>query len=252
MKKTYINSGFSYKNGYDDSLMRGVDEARPWNLTQQILQIASTDKQLLDIGCGSGMKLVELSNHFQWITGLDYNPEMLQLAIQRFKQHDIKNCSFIEGTATSLPFKGETFDVVSSMMAPHCINEMFRVLQPMGNLIIEIPGEMDKRTLKDFFVSGNTPRGQLSDRPEGSIHALYEEELAPLFENIIINDGYWNTYYSEEGLLALLLNTPTVADFNIEHDQDGFERALVTLPRIEGKIILTQHRLLIKARKPRK
>jgi ubiquinone/menaquinone biosynthesis C-methylase UbiE len=236
MPKTYINSGFSYKNGYDDSLVRGIDETRPWNLTQKILEIASTDKQLLDIGCGSGMKLIDIANSFMWIMGLDYNPEMLQLARQRFKEHELQNCSFIEGTATSLPFKNETFDVVTSMMAPHCIDEMFRVLKPGGNLIIEIPGEMDKRALKDYFVDGNTPRGQLSERPKGSIRLLYEEELAPLFENIAIRDGYWNTHYSEEGILALLLNTPTVANFNLESDQDALDRALAVLPRVEGKL----------------
>jgi len=186
MPKTYINSGFSYKTGYDDSLIRGIDEARPWDLTQQILEIASSHKQLLDIGCGSGMKLTDISTHFLWITGLDYNPEMLQIASQRFKDHNLNNYTLIEGTATSLPFKNETFEVITSMMAPHCIHEMFRVLKPGGNLIIEIPGELDKQTLKDFFVTDNMPRGQLSDRPKGSIRQLYEEELAPFFGILII------------------------------------------------------------------
>lgn len=250
MPLTYKTFKFSYNAAYDNTAIRGIDESRPWDLIQEVLNIGSSAKTLLDIGCGSGLKLIDIAQHFSWVTGLDHNPEMLKLAENRLNEHGIDNFTFVVGTADNLPFPNDNFDVVTVMLAPHHLDEIFRVLKPGGQLIIETLGEMDKRQLKDFFENGQQLRGQLSDRPEGSSKELYELDLSPRFSEISIKEGFWNTHYTKEGLLALLMSTPTVAHFDPTADKEAFERALRSLPKSQDKFIIKQHRLLIQAKKP--
>jgi ubiquinone/menaquinone biosynthesis C-methylase UbiE len=250
MTKTYVTFEFSYNKGYDDPSLRGIDEPRPWNLSQEIIDTSSPNKTLLDIGCGSGLKLIDIAKHFFQITGLDPNIEMLQLAEKRFIENNITNFSFVVGSAKTLPFPDNSFDIATVMMAPHDAKEILRVLKPGGHVIIETLGEMDKRQLKDFFENDTKLRGQLSERPQGSSKILYQTDFSSLFDNLSITEGFWKTYYSKEGLLALLQSTPTVSKFNLESDNKAFEKAVFELPKKDDLIILTQHRLLIKGTKP--
>jgi SAM-dependent methyltransferase len=251
MPKTYYTSKFNYKNGYDNPSIRGQEDARPWDLFELIQNVASLDNKLLDIGCGSALKLIDIARLYFSITGLDCNNEMLDLARKRFSSNNIHNYSLVYGTAKNLPFDKDTFDVITSMMAPHDIHEIFRVLKPGGWTIIETIGEMDKKALKDFFIDGTTARGQLSDRPEGSTKLMYKNELESLFEKITITDGFWETRYTIEGILSLLLNTPTVLNFDLARDMTAYEKAIRLLPKKNEMIVLTQHRVLILAQKPR-
>lgn len=250
MKSTYYTSKFTYAKEYDCQSIRGIDVSRPWNLIDEVIKISSPAKTLLDIGCGTGLKLIHLAPHVKRIIGLEPNLEMLKAAYARFASHSIANYELISGEAQNLPFGDSSIDIVTSMMAPHDINEVYRVLVPGGTLVIETVGEMDKRNLKNFFKSNGEPRGQLSGREEGETISIYTKELSFSFEQVKIRNGFWETLYSKEGLLALLLQTPTVSDFSLESDSQALQTALASLPMRDGMYVLTQHRLLITAKKP--
>src|SRR5262245_25895298 len=103
-------------------------------------------ERVLDLGCGAGTdtlvaaQMVGAGGH---VTGIDMTSEMLAKARASSGELGAKNVAFVEGEAESLPFAGETFDVVISNGVIDLIPdkdavfaELFRVLRPGGRLQI--------------------------------------------------------------------------------------------------------------------
>ncbi len=69
-----------------------------------------TDKQILDICCGTGdfTGIISKSVSGAKVTGLDFSYNMIEKAIQKFPSN-----TFIVGDCTDIPFKNEEFDYVT-------------------------------------------------------------------------------------------------------------------------------------------
>ena len=100
-------------------------------------------KKILDVGCGTG-KLVKYfnDNGFEAL-GCDKSPEAIKIAKTVNDSSSIK-----KATATSLPFKNHTFDLVTAISviehltengAENFIAEAKRVLRPNGFLFMVTP-----------------------------------------------------------------------------------------------------------------
>ncbi len=94
------------------------------------------DKMVLDIGPGRGQETLHFANHGAKVTALDYASQGVKLVKERIKQFDL-NASLVQGDATALPFKSNSFDLVFSYGVLHhipemqkSIDEVFRVLKP--------------------------------------------------------------------------------------------------------------------------
>jgi hypothetical protein len=138
------------------------------------------------------------------------------------------------------------------MVAPHDAHELCRVLKPGGWAILEKIGEKDKRNIKLQFerdASGN--RGQFSDDADGQRAARFAQELSSCFDTVEVREGLWRTYYSLDGLVMMLEQTPTVRGFDRHADTDALRRVVDTCGTNRG-IETTQHRILITARKKQK
>lgn len=111
------------------------------------LNINANDKKVLDVGCGPGNMLAALSSYNpKLLIGVDTDKIFLLNA--REKTKNILNPttihpSFLQGTLPTLPFKDETFDLVTCFLVmPHvsddriAINELTRVLKSGGTLAI--------------------------------------------------------------------------------------------------------------------
>jgi SAM-dependent methyltransferase len=241
----------SYSEKYESKLLRGIEEPRPWDLIQEIGKIILPSHKLLDIGCGTASKLINLVSLFpvQEVVGIEPNERMRKKATENIEAHNLKNISIIEGWADHLPFSNECFDVVTAMVAPHNTAEVYRVLKPGGYTVIEKIGDRDKWNLKvPFGEDEEGPRGQFCYYQEGEREKQFRDEFSKLFREVSVRNGLWKTYYSLGGLLILLEQTPTIRNFNKEKDWPIVQE-LAEKYMTEKGIETTQNRILICARK---
>lgn len=92
---------------------------------------------LLDVGCGSGQDVPYYVSQGADAYGIDISEEEIKIA----KEFGIGN--FVVGSMNALPYKSNSFDVVTSVYAlqasddvPQAMSEMVRVLKPGGTLLI--------------------------------------------------------------------------------------------------------------------
>lgn len=242
-------SQLSYNSKYDSELLRGKDDPltpRPWNLAQKIIDIAGPKKILVDIGCGTAFKLLPLAKHFKYIIGVEPSESMLKAASKN--TNDYKNISFIKAIGEQLPIESQSVDVVTCMLSRWNVAEIQRVLKPGGEVIIEHIGCEDKKEFKLLFGKDESGfRGQYINFELSDFINEYRNSFTKFFAEIEIKLGYWNTFYSEEGLMELLQFTPTIRNFDLENDKEAVEKAIKQFSTENG-IKLTQHRIFIYAK----
>lgn len=108
-------------------------------LVKEALKDFSKRGKLLDIACGTG-DIIKFTDKIapQWgKVGLDPSKEMLKIAQQRLAF--VKNLSLIRGFAESIPFKDNTFEVITVSFGVRnfkdrstAFREIYRVLKPKG------------------------------------------------------------------------------------------------------------------------
>ena len=108
--------------------------------TRARLHLSATDS-VLDVGCGTGALLYQLSGSYPGahLGGIDPSPEMLAIARHRLPP----GIELKQGWAESIPFPDGAVDVVVSCNVLHYIREplvalrdMLRVVRPKGKLVI--------------------------------------------------------------------------------------------------------------------
>lgn len=67
-------------------------------------------KRILDLGCGTGMFLEELSSRAEFVVGVDASPGMLRVAKGRARE-----AALVRADADALPFADGSFDAVVSV-----------------------------------------------------------------------------------------------------------------------------------------
>jgi ubiquinone/menaquinone biosynthesis C-methylase UbiE len=107
-----------------------------------LLKHIKPDTNVLDIGCGDGRNMRTILEKTKFITGIDND----QVAVRDAEKHfsDIPTVKIIHGEATSLPFKDNSFNVVTFLMIlpnldTHKTEALFeakRVLKSDGIIIL--------------------------------------------------------------------------------------------------------------------
>ena len=99
------------------------------------------NKKLLDLCCGTGdiIEILSKQNLNLEITGADFSEKMLNIAKQKFADDNIH---FINADATKLPFKNNSFDIITMFFGLRnientdgAINEILRVLKSEGEYL---------------------------------------------------------------------------------------------------------------------
>lgn len=124
---------------------------------------AVAGREVLEVGCGTGLVLRALAPLASRAVGVDLSPGMLARARER-------GLEVVEGSATALPFADATFDVaVSFKTLPHvpdlarALSEMARVVRPGGTLFVELYNPRSVRALLKRAFAGRVGAGTERD-----------------------------------------------------------------------------------------
>ena len=116
---------------------------------------------VLDVGCGTGISTFQLMKRVQGrgkFYGIDISQKMLDLARARAADLGYGNVEFSKGDAEQLDFPESSFDLAISNQAffffpdkQKALNEVFRILKPMGQTALLFFGEPTNREVKEIY-----------------------------------------------------------------------------------------------------
>ena len=118
---------------------------RSWKRRVAELSQIKSGERALDLCCGTGDLSFALARRGAETIGLDFSPQMLEVAAQRQNnlKSQISNLKFLQGDAQQLPFPENSFDVVTVGYGlrnltswERGVDEMFRVARPGARLIV--------------------------------------------------------------------------------------------------------------------
>lgn len=145
------------------------------------------NKKVLDAACGEGYGTNLISQHAQFVWGIDISEDSIDWAN---KAYHSKNIEFKVSDIQTLPIPDQSVDVVVSFETiehvdekaqEKFLNEIRRVLQPDGILIMSTP---DKRLYSDIVGFTNTFH----------IKEFYENEF-----QLFLQSKFKNTYMFRQG-----------------------------------------------------
>ena len=128
------------------SMATGISFKEEYELINQAGQFDKA-AMVLDVACGPGIYLRPLAKSFPRgsVVGIDLSLPMLSYASRQIKVENLTNTLLIRANALNLPFPPESFDAVNCCAALHifpdanrALQEMYRVLQPGGRLILGV------------------------------------------------------------------------------------------------------------------
>jgi ubiquinone/menaquinone biosynthesis C-methylase UbiE len=134
---------------------------------------ARSGKNLLEIGCGIGMDLTELTKLGCSCTGVDLSPESIKIARKHFEMEGL-HADFKVENAEELHFPDASFDVVYSFGVLHhtpdthkALDEVYRILRPMGTAYIMLYSRYSLNNLIHviFHIPYESPRNRKIDAP---------------------------------------------------------------------------------------
>ena len=188
--------------------------------------LARPDAHALDLCCGTGDLTFSLEraaartgqNHAS-IFGSDFVPPMLSLARKKAKLADSR-AAFLAGDALSLPFAGNSFDLLTAAFGfrnlanyERGLREIFRVLRPGGELGI---------------LEFSEPRGKVV----APLYRFYFEKILPRIGNVISGNS---TAYSY--LPASVAKFPAPEELSTWITHAGFTEVSFT-PWMFGAVVL--------------
>jgi len=155
------------------------------DLELDILRPLAAGREVLEVGCGTGLIMKGLDAEAKRLVGVDISAGMLEEA--RTRGFDV-----MEGRAEDLPFGDSTFDLVYSFkVLAHvedigkALREMARVVRPGGHMVAEFYNALSlrnlakriggprkisaRRTEAEVFTRWDTPRQARGHLPRGIV-----------------------------------------------------------------------------------
>jgi len=148
------------------------DESSPWyELVRE--QIGSvTGLRILEVACGRGGFVKELSRNGAHVTGCDFSLAALRVGQEKLRaQGNGTSAALIQGDAQALPFADKSFDlVVSCETIEHvpdvrkALLEMWRVARPGARLLLTTPNYANLMGVYELYARVRHP-GRRDDQP---------------------------------------------------------------------------------------
>jgi SAM-dependent methyltransferase len=158
-----------------EQLLAAQRVAEPW-MAEAFGYDATGGLDVLDVGCGQGIDLVEYLNVGARATGIDLTPRHVELTRAHVEAMGLK-ATIVHGDAERLPFADTSFDFVSSNGVLHhtpdmpaALREIRRVLRPGGQARIAVYNRRSFHYwLSQVMLGGILQRGLLE---EGSMEGV--------------------------------------------------------------------------------
>lgn len=118
LMKILESAPYRYDKGIKILTLGRIDKAY-----DRLVENINKDDRVLDIGCGTGMLSFRAVLQGAIVTGIDINPEMLEIAKKRIEEVEVKDkIEFLEmGVAEMDRFESDSFDVIMSGL---CFSEL--------------------------------------------------------------------------------------------------------------------------------
>lgn len=139
--------------GHDDTIIQQFSlQAKPFaevpghsDALQLLIQCSGVVQSdlVLDVACGPGLVACAFAEHVAHVTGIDITPKMIDQAIKRQQDKNLKNVTWRIGTVLPLPFPDAEFSIVVTRYSFHhmldpmaVLSEMVRVCRPGGKVLV--------------------------------------------------------------------------------------------------------------------
>jgi ubiquinone/menaquinone biosynthesis C-methylase UbiE len=222
---------------YDRRYDEGPGRTYHAHISEQVMAWLPPGGLLLDIGCGTGIFIERYRALGGRAVGLDLSMKMLQRSRERCVASD---CTI--GTGEALPFRDDTFDACSSLLAfsyfknpRQMLAEAFRVLRPGGRIAL--------CTLGRNFLTAGLP----------AIHSLGE-----LVRVRQVGMGNFGERYYSDAEMAGLLSDARFIDVKVKRCSFAhlnlappvYELARKIEPLVERRIPYLAYNICATGRKP--
>ncbi len=156
IKKYWLNTPELFSEKYKNSFITSLSPVNWFLLARRRKTIDFAglvkNQKILDVGCGSGVFMIEFIKKGAYVIGADYSQKMLDLARRELSRYKVSRSKYklLKADATNLPFKNAEFDLIlAAGLADYLtdernkkfIKEAARVLKDNGRLIIGFPCE---------------------------------------------------------------------------------------------------------------
>jgi ubiquinone/menaquinone biosynthesis C-methylase UbiE len=167
----------SFSNRYEQR--RGTNDPGGYHelldeLEAGFVQRFAGGREVLEVGCGTGLVLTRIASFARQAKGVDLSPGMLQVALNR-------GLEVVEGSAVDLPFADCSFDVTCAFKVlahipdiERALSEMARVTRSGGYVIAEYYNPYSMRGLLKLLTP---PRAIADDAHEGQVYTRFDSPV---------------------------------------------------------------------------
>ena len=102
---------------------------------QKIKTFLTTEKVVLDIGCGTGTQCGDIAGNVKQVTGIDISRKLLAIAEQRKAERKLDNVEFLQTSLFDERFQPGSFDVVTAFYVLHFFEDIDAVFKRIHDLL---------------------------------------------------------------------------------------------------------------------
>jgi len=129
------------------------------NTIENTKRYLNTNDIVLDYGCATGTKALELAKTVKMIYAIDISSKMIELAKRKAANSNTVNAEFAKATIFDSRFVNESFDVITAFNILHLLEDVTKTVQritdllkPGGLFISSTPYLGEKMTHRDKFI----------------------------------------------------------------------------------------------------
>lgn len=192
-----------------DQIKYKTEKITDWDFYEKIRLNTNEQSLCLDLGTGGGEKVLRYYPEVGTIIATDFSKEMVKTAKKNLEEYPNKRVKFTQMDNLEMTFPKETFDLISARHTVINAKQIYDCLAEDGILIIEGVDKKDCWELKELFGRGQCYNDEIAIS-ELDYSALKEAGFSQIEKIEVLENEYYET---EEDLLALLLKTPILNEF---------------------------------------